>query len=124
MAFESNRPFGFSSGFEPGHEDASPFGASHPEIFGLGTIGEAARQMSQFPVIAGGGGGVPIPGFSQVEGSRPERGAHDRQQGREGDGFDQNARIGRKRALPARFSNTRRRRRGANERIPIFGRVS
>jgi hypothetical protein len=99
MAFKSTRPFGFSSGFEPGHENASPFGASHPEIFGLGTIGEAARQMSQFPVIAGGGGGVPIPGFSQVEGSRPERGAHDRQQGREGDGFDQNARIGRKRAL-------------------------
>ncbi len=67
MAFESNRPFGFRGGFQPGREYASPFGAMRPEMIGLDVIGEAAQQARQFPVIAGGGRGLVIPGLSQVE---------------------------------------------------------
>lgn len=67
MPFESNRAFGRFGGFEPGREYASAAGAMRPEVMGLDVIGEAAQQMRQFPVIAGGGRGLAIPGLSQVE---------------------------------------------------------
>lgn len=68
MAFEPDRaPFGFRSGFQPGRQFASAYAAMRPEVMGLDGIDAAVQQARQFPVIAGGGRGLAIPGLSQVE---------------------------------------------------------